>query len=166
MHAISEFFRLGEVRQFRLHPDHITEWRICDRTVDCTLAATLVSVVALSCPRSLPVEVHVNASKALCNGSCLGVALAPTLLQKLFDEALLIDVHSSVYSVGHGLVVELHLSFLGPCVFDGLQLITILSCLFCRVHQLTKWLECWVGATHDVVMVAGIDSRGDQGSGF
>jgi hypothetical protein len=157
VHAISKFLGLCEIRQFGLHPYHVAVRGVGNGAVDGALAASLVPVVTFSCPGGFPVEIHVHTSQTVRNGARLGVAFAFALLQKLANEFLLVHVHASVDCVDDGFVVELQICFFCPCVFDGLELCTILSGLFGSVHEFAKRLERGVGTTHDVVVVARVD---------
>jgi hypothetical protein len=166
VNAICKFLGLGEIRQFRLHPYHVAVRRVGNGAVDGALAAALVPVVALACPRSFPVEVHIDASQAVRNSTGFCVALALALLQELANELFLIHVNAGVDCVDDGLVEELQVCLLCPRVLDGLQLCTVLSSLLGHVHELAERLQCGVGATHDVVVVPRVDGRRDEGSGF
>lgn len=76
MHALGKLLSLRKVGQLALHPYHVAVRGISHGSVDRALAATLVSVVALSGPRGLPVKMHIHTNQALGDGSGLGIALA------------------------------------------------------------------------------------------
>jgi hypothetical protein len=166
MDTVCELLRLGEVGQLRLHPYHVAVGRVGDGAVDGGFAATLVPVVALSRSGSFPVEVDIDTCQALCNGTSLGVALALALLQELLDEILLVHVYTGIDRVNDSLVVKLQVGLLRPCVLDRLELCTILSSLLSSVHELAERLECRVCTAHDVVVIAWVNGRSDEGSGF
>ena len=71
MNTVSKLFRLRKVRQLRLHPNHVAVRCICNGAVDGAFTTTLISVVTLSGPCGVPVEVHINASQTCGNGACL-----------------------------------------------------------------------------------------------
>jgi hypothetical protein len=166
VNAVGELLRLCEVRQFRLHPDHIAVWCVSHRAVNGALTAALVPVVTLACPRGFPVEVHIYAGQALGDGAGFGVTLALALLRELVDEFLLIYVYTGIDCVGYCLVVELHVCFLRPGVLDSLEFGAVLAGLLGSVHEVAKRLEGGVCAAHDVVVIARVDGRGDERGGF
>jgi hypothetical protein len=166
VNTISEFLCLREVGQFRLHPYHIAVWRVSNRAVDSALAAALIPVVSLTRPRSLPVEVDFYTSQALRDSASLGIALAFALLQELVDKFLLVHMHTGVDGVDDGFVVEFEIGLLRPCVLNGLEFGTVLASLLRSVHEFAEWLKRRVGAAHDVVMIAWVDCRSDEGRGF
>jgi hypothetical protein len=166
VNSIGELFRLCEVRQFRFHPYHVAVRCVSNRAVDGALAATLIPVIALSCPCSFPIEVHIYTSQALCNGASFSIAFAFALFRKLAYELLLIYVHSSINCVSYCFVVKLHIRLLCPGVFDCLELGAILAGLLSSIHEIAERLKRWVGTSHYVVVVARVDGRGNKGGGF
>jgi hypothetical protein len=157
MNTISELLRLSEIGQLRLHPDHVAVGRIGNRTVNSGLASSLVSVVTLAGPRSLPVEEDIYTCQALSNGTCLSVALSLALLVEFVDKPLLVYVNSSIDGVRHSLVEEFQIRLLGPRIFNGLELCATFSCLFGSVHKLAQRLESGICYTQDVVVVAWVN---------
>jgi hypothetical protein len=135
MHTIRELLCLRKVGQLRLHPYHIAVRCVGDGAIDSTLTATLVPVVPFSRSRCLPVEVHVHTRQTCSNGTGLGVTITLTLLQELVDHILLVDVYTGVDRVDDGFVVEFQVGLFRPCIFDGLELCTVLSSLFSGVHE-------------------------------
>lgn len=157
VYTISELLGLGVVGKFRLHPDHVAVWGVGNRAVDGGLASTLVSVVSLTCPGSIPVEVDIDTSETLGNRTRLSVAFALALLQELANEVFLVDMNASVDGVNHSLVEQFQVGLLCPCILNRLELVAVLSCLLGSKHEFTKRLKGRVCAAQDIVVVAWVD---------
>ena len=166
MNTLGELLSLCIIWQLALHPNSIGIWCISNGSVDSTLATALESVVALTGSWAVPIPWDIHPSDALCDGSCLGVALALDIFEELRDQLLLIDVYARVDGVHDGLVVELETSLCGPCIFDGLKFCTVLASSLSGNHEVVKGLKIGVCRAEDVGMVAGIDGCGDECGSF
>jgi len=166
VHALGELLGLVVVRELGLHPDEIRKRSIGDRTVDGTLSATLVAVVALTRTRGIPVPVDVNAGDALGDGASLRVALALRGLQVLVDEFLLVGVRAGVDGVDDSIVEPLQTGLRNPLVLNGLERISGLSRLLSSDHQVVQGLQVRVGRADDERVVSVVNGRGDQSGGL
>lgn len=166
MHTISKLLRLVEIRQLALHPDQIRIRRVGICTVDRTLAAATVPVVALPRPRRVPIKMDIHTRQPLRNRARLGITLSLGLLAELRNHALLVDVHAGVDGVGDGFVEEFQPGLLVPRVFDGLQVRARFAGRFGVQHQVVQRLDGRVGRAEDVRVVARVDRAGDEGGGF
>lgn len=164
--SIGKLLGLRVIRQFALHPNQIRIRSICNSTHDGALRSTLVSVVALTSPWSVPVKVHIDARQALGNGTSLCVTLALGLLVELVNQALLVHVHASVDGVGHSLVEELQTGLGSPRILNGLESRSVLASLLSCIHEVSEWLESRVGGSKHVRVIAMIDSRCDESGRF
>lgn len=166
VNAFSKLLSLGVVGELALHPDKIGEWSISKTTVNGTLGATLEPVVTLTGARRIPVEVDVLSSDVLGDRASFKVALALSSLQVLINEGLLVRVGTLVDGLNDGIVEKLQASLSNPLVFDSLKLVSLLSSLFGRHHEIHERLDVGVGRADDEGMVTVIDGRGDESSSF
>ena len=166
MDAVCELLRLLEVRKLALHPNGISVWRICDSSVDGTLATALESVVSLTGSWAIPIPRDVSTSDTLGEGSGLGVALSLGLLQELDNQLLLVGGRAGIDNVDNSIVEAFQASLGIPLVLDRLELGTVLASLLSSDHEIVERLEIGVGRTDDIGMVTGVNGRSNEGSGF
>lgn len=166
VHTVGKLLGLLVVGQLTLHPDQVGKGCKSDGSVDRTLRATLVAVVALASTRSVPVPVDVHTGDALGDGACLAVTLALDGLSVLLDESVLVDEDPGVDGINDGLVEFLQAGLRHPLVLDGLQLIAVLTSLLGCDHEVVQRLQIRVSGSDNECVVAEVNGRGNESSGF
>lgn len=141
MNAVGKLLSLLEVRLRALHPYQIRIRSKRDSTVHSALTATLVAVVALSCPWRVPVPMNIDSCEAFSDGSRFTIALALGQLSKFLNQGSLVNVHASFDGVFDCFGEELETCLSGPLVLDGLKLFARFASLFSRYHQVVQGLQ-------------------------
>lgn len=166
MHAVGKLLRLSIVGQLALHPDEIRKRSICNGAVHRTLGTSLVPVEALPGARGVPVPVDVDSSDVLGDSPGFAVALALGLRQELINEGLLVTRGALVDGVDDSFAEQLQASLGSPLVFNGLQLVSVLTSLLRSHHEVVEGLEVGVRRSHDEGVVTVINCGGNESGSF
>lgn len=166
MYALCELLGLLVVRQLTLHPDGITVRRVRNSPVDGAITAALQSVVALTCPRCVPIKENLDARQAASKGLGLGDRLALGLRQELCRQGLLVNVGALLNGLHDGFVEFLQVGLREPLVLDRLELVACLTSGFSSNHELIERLEVGVCGAENEGVVARVDVGADQRCGL
>jgi hypothetical protein len=161
MDAFRELLRLSVVGQLALHPDHVGVWGIGDGSTHSALASSFESVESFPSSWGIPIKVDIDARKALSDGPTFRVAFSLRFLQVLVDQALLVDVHTSIDCINYGVLEQLQTGLGNPLIFDGLKVISKLSRAFRSKHQVIQRLEGRIGCTKNKSMISGVNCGSD-----